>query len=467
MALYSSGKEVKRIVHRWGIKLVQYLDDWLIQAESEELCAQHTQRVLLLCAELGLVVNHQKSELTPSRQFLFLGYMFDMIKYQCSPPQKRMDKFMVIIQHILRGQGALARQWQVLLGLLASSEKAVPLGRLHMREIMFCLYEQWDFNPTTSHRFIHLCPRARKDLCWWTLPRNVFRGCLIVPREPTIHFLTDASFKGWEAHWGSHNISGLWSPEEREDDINILELEVVSRALDMWLLRWAGQDVLVELDNSTAVAYLNKQGGTRSRRLSRLTTLILLRCDDHGMTLRARHIPGVRNVIADALSRREEIAQGEWSINRQVFLHLCNLWGTPTVELFATRYNFCLPLYVSGPRRKSHGGRRDVPELEGNVGICLSSTGASTTRSAEDSTTSLRGHPHSSSMARSSVVRSSTATPGRLPSASSSSYRSLDTGSTAPPRPFKPEASPPTIGLFRTIGRASGSSTKRVYLAHL
>ena len=96
---------------------------------------------------------------------------------------------------------------------------------------------------------------------------------------------------------------------------------------------------------------------------------------------------------------------------------------------------------LSSPRRKSHGGRRDVPELEGNVGICLSSTGASTTRSAEDSTTSPRGHPHSSSVARSSVVRSSTATPGQLPSASSSSHRSLDTGSTAPPRPFKPEAS--------------------------
>ena len=133
---------------------------------------------------------------------------------------------------------------------------------------MFCLYEQWDFNPTMSHRFIHLCPRACKNLCWWTLSRNVFRGCMIVPREPTIHFLTDASLKGWGAHWGSHNISGLWSPEEREDHINILELEVVSRALDMWLLRWAGQDVLVELDNSTAVAYLNKQGRTRSRWLS-------------------------------------------------------------------------------------------------------------------------------------------------------------------------------------------------------
>ena len=199
----------------------------------------------------------------------------------------------------------------------------------------------------------------------------------------------------------------------------------------MWLLRWAGQDVLVELDNSTAVAYLNKQGGTRSRRLCRLATLILLRCDDHGMTLRARHIPGVRNVIVDALSRRGEIAQGEWSINRQVFLHLCNL-GYSNRRL--VRHEVQLPLTsvrLSGPRRKSHGGRRDVPELEGNVGICLSSTGASTTRSVEDSTTSLRGHPHSSSVARSSVVRSSTATPGRLPSASSSSHRSLDTGSTA------------------------------------
>ena len=65
--------EVNRIVHTWGIELFQYLDDWLIQAESEELCHQYTLSVLTLCSELGLIVNLRKSELQLADKFAFLG----------------------------------------------------------------------------------------------------------------------------------------------------------------------------------------------------------------------------------------------------------------------------------------------------------------------------------------------------------------------------------------------------------
>ena len=216
---------------------------------------------------------------------------------------------------------------------------------------------------------------------------------------------------------------------------------MVSRALDIWLLRWAGQDVLVELDNSTAVAYLNKQGGTRSCRLCRLATLILLRCDDHGMTLRARHIPGVRNVIADALSRRGEIAQGEWNINRQVFLRLCNLWGTPTVDLFATRYNFRLTLHIS-----------PVPDVRAMAVDAMSLNWKGMWGYAYPPLALLPLVLRKNRQHLCEVILIASLWPEArwfIPllqllvdcSASSSSYRSLDTGSTAPPRPFKPEAS--------------------------
>ena len=59
--------------------------------------------------------------------------------------------------------------------------------------------------------------------------------------------------------------SGLWSQTERRScHINLLEL----RALRLTLLRLAphlkDRVVKLECDNSTAVSYLNKQGGTRS-----------------------------------------------------------------------------------------------------------------------------------------------------------------------------------------------------------
>ena len=65
------------------------------------------------------------------------------------------------------------------------------------------------------------------------------------------------------------------------------------------------------------------------------------------ISLRARHIPGCLNVIADSLSRSTQIQSTEWSLHPQVFKRICTKWFTPQVDLFATRLNHKMPLYVS------------------------------------------------------------------------------------------------------------------------
>ena len=339
--------EVKKIVHRWGIQLFQYLDDWLIQASSANDCLRHTEIVLRLCQDLGLVVNKEKSALVPTQRFLFLGYQFDLVSYVCTPPRLRFDKIVTLITHILLDQGTTALKWQVLLGLLASSEKAVPLGRLHTREIHYALRCQWDFNPSTNHCFVGLLPPARDNLLWWTLESNIFRGSPIVPLEPEVRILTDASEQGWGAHMDWQTASGMWSAEEARRHINFLELQAVQLAIRRWLRELQGRVVQVELDNSTAVAYLNHQGGARSISLTRLATSILLLCHHYQIVLVTRHIPGARNVLADSLSRKGQVLPGEWSLNPAVFLAVTRLWGTPMVDLFATKRNALLPFFVS------------------------------------------------------------------------------------------------------------------------
>ena len=49
-----------------GIRIHQYLDDWLIRAPTRESCHHGTQSLLTLCQYLGWVINLQKSELDPS-----------------------------------------------------------------------------------------------------------------------------------------------------------------------------------------------------------------------------------------------------------------------------------------------------------------------------------------------------------------------------------------------------------------
>ena len=62
---------------------------------------------------------------------------------------------------------------------------------------------------------------------------------------------------------------------------------------------------------------------------------------------KARHIPGCLNVMADLLSRSKQVQSTEWSLHPQVFKQICLKWFTPHVDLFATRLNHKVPLYIS------------------------------------------------------------------------------------------------------------------------
>ena len=63
--------------------------------------------------------------------------------------------------------------------------------------------------------------------------------------------------------------------------------------------------------------------------------------------LDARYLPGQSNVLADLLSRRDQVIGTEWSLHPQVARALLRAWGSPSLDLFAMRLNAKLPLYCS------------------------------------------------------------------------------------------------------------------------
>ena len=99
-----------------------------------------------------------------------------------------------------------------------------------------------------------------------------------------------------------------------------------------------------QLNSST---YINKQGGTHSAEMCALLWKIMTWCHHYHITLKARHIPDCRNVMADLLSRSNQVQSTKWSLHPQVFRQICQKWFTPHVDLFATHLNHKLPLYVS------------------------------------------------------------------------------------------------------------------------
>ena len=58
----------------WGIDISIYMDDMLLQAETEEKAHFHAQLTILLLQSLGLEVNFEKSTLSPSQRMTPLGF---------------------------------------------------------------------------------------------------------------------------------------------------------------------------------------------------------------------------------------------------------------------------------------------------------------------------------------------------------------------------------------------------------
>ena len=66
-------KEVKLMALSRGIRIHQYLDEWLIRAQSPEESSHNTKVVVDLTESLGWMINQVKSELIPTQVFFFVG----------------------------------------------------------------------------------------------------------------------------------------------------------------------------------------------------------------------------------------------------------------------------------------------------------------------------------------------------------------------------------------------------------
>ena len=123
-------KEVKLVDFQKGIRIHQYLDDWLVRASTHHTCLHHTQTLVTLCQELGWLVNEEKLELVPKQVFNFVGYQFDLKEGKVRPTEERWQALTHKIRSILSDPLCPVRQFMSLIGLLTATEKQVHLGRL-------------------------------------------------------------------------------------------------------------------------------------------------------------------------------------------------------------------------------------------------------------------------------------------------------------------------------------------------
>jgi hypothetical protein len=104
--------------------------------------------------------------------------------------------------------------------------------------------------------------------------------------------------------------------------------------------------IKIRVDNTTAVGYLQKQGG-RVAKLNDLANTIWHWARDNGNWITSVYIPGVANIRADTESRRKH-DYSEFELSTHMFNKITKqLDVQPGIDLFATRLNYKVEKYIS------------------------------------------------------------------------------------------------------------------------
>ena len=336
-------------LRRRGVQLYAYLDDILVVGSTYDRVLDALAFTIQTLTRVGYVINVKKSDLVPSQDLVYVGGRFRTDLGRVFLPQDRKEALIRAVSSFARvGWYHPARRWLQVLGLMAATIATVPFARLNMRPMQWYLRRQWSASKglTAKVKF----PSELLSCCrWWTESSNLSSGREFVPPSHTVVVTTDASNEGWGGHANLETesgplFSGIWTQKERHCHINVLELRAIRLTLQLLTPSVAAKSVLVECDNTTAVSYLNKQGGTHSEILYKESLLLYTWAQSHQVRLRAIHRPGVDNELADFLSRNRP-DPSEWVLSQKVCDRLFRMWSLPQVDLFASHQNHRLPVW--------------------------------------------------------------------------------------------------------------------------
>ena len=332
-------------LRRRGIRILAYLDDLLVLAQSPDRAIQDAISLVTQLSQLGFAVNWEKSAPWPAQQFTYLGIHLDTVGMRARLSAPRREAISIALRAFRVSRTITALSVMSLLGLMAAAHVVVPLGLLYMRKLQRW-FAQLRLDPVRHRRRLLVIPRSVKaDLNHWRDPRVLTRGVDMGRVTSLYPVFTDASLTGWGGVCQAGSIGGRWEPSETRH-INLLELEAVRLTLCHFALVLKDQDVLVRSDNRATVAYINRQGGVRSPSLHRLAEEVWTWAFTHLRSLRAQHIQGLLNEGADLMSRggpRED----EWRLKPSIVSLIWARFGRAQVDLFASRANTQCPLWFS------------------------------------------------------------------------------------------------------------------------
>lgn len=257
--------------------------------------------------ELGVPLSEEKTK-GPAKAIEFLGIILDSDLMQASLPLEKLVRIREAIKSAADAESLSKKELLSLLGHFNFATRIIPQGRSFISRLL-------DLSKTANnlHDNITLDAGCRSDLRFWSRLCDNWNGISFfyndqIETSATLKFFTDAAPSiGFGGFFNNQWFADAWPKELQSITLNahstaLLELYPIVVACILWGRRWPRKQILAYCDNEATVKIINK-GRSFVPSINRLVRRLTWICVTKNFTLRAVHIPGLNNRIADSLSR--------------------------------------------------------------------------------------------------------------------------------------------------------------------
>lgn len=328
-----------------GIVIVQYLDDFLCINSSYSSCLNDTKKICDLLQSLGFVLSIKKCRLQPNQVCQFLGVIIDSKRFVIYLTKEKKEKIKREVEKFLKIDHCKIRSLAELVGILTSACPAVAYGWVYVKKLEHCKFIALSNNNDDYNSEIALPTYTMEDLSWWKINiQNSFNKIRL--NNFACEIFSDASKTGWGIVCGNKKSNGKWSIEESKMHINYLELLSAFFALKIFAAQLKDCEILLRIDNTTAIAYINKMGGVQYTYLNDLARAIWQWCEHRDIYVTASYVSSKDNFEADSESRVKK-TETEWQLADYAYDTIIRELGQPEIDLFASRLNKKCKLFIS------------------------------------------------------------------------------------------------------------------------
>ncbi len=288
------------------------LDDFLLieppsaHLPFNHLCQQSLSKMLSTFKTIRIPIAAGKTQ-GPSQVLEFMGILLDTVKMQARLPPDKIEKLHALFEEFQHRRSCTLKELQSLIGTLNFACKVVPPGRPFLQR-MIALTR----NVSKQHHHIKLTAGFFHDLEMWREFISHWNGANFFLSSTwhdsdTLDLHTDASGtlgfggifgrKWFQGKWRTHQLLG-----QPGMSIAWQELFAIVVACQVWGNLLQDHRIKFHCDNEAVVCMINTKRSRipRVMDLLRHLTLLTLR---HNIYIRAIHVAGKHNPIADAISR--------------------------------------------------------------------------------------------------------------------------------------------------------------------